>query len=203
MKVNRKSKWTWAAGAGTAVVLTLGGISACTHANNGSTAESKQQGNDTTQILNNQPLPNINWSQWRQDLISVELAEANDTATTSFVMHQGNQDPVFSCPSIGFPIPVTASLSNPLAPYQGPVNTGADDPVVGQMDPNGVYMPPGGEGTWVVCLDSSGMPYINYAEDNVDAPGGPAVWNYKTHSYSLVGAPTVGVALIPPAKAGK
>lgn len=167
----------------------------------GNQAESSEQTQDTNNILNNQPLPNIKWSQWRQDLIGVEEAESNDVATTSFVMSYANQNPIFSCPSIGFPIPVTASLSNP---QQAQWNSGGSNGnygvagvPVGQMDPNGVYMPPSGAGTWVVCTDGSGAPYITYAEDNVDAVGGPAVWNDSSHSYSLVGAPTAGVQTAP------
>lgn len=195
MKFTRKKVISLAAAG--AVGLTIG-VAGCTnHSNNGAVNEGKQQGADTTNILNNQPLPAIKWSQWRQDLISVEMAESNDTQTTSFVTHMGSPDPIFTCPSIGFPIPVTASLSNPQTPYQGPINTGPDDPTVGQMDPNGVYMPPAGEGTWLVCLDATGMPYISYNEDNVDAVGGPATWNYTKHSYDLVGAPTAGVAQEP------
>ena len=195
MKFTRKKVISLAAVG--AVGLTIG-LSACGgHTNNGAVNESKEQGTDTSNILNNQPLPGIKWSQWRQDLISVEEAESNDTQTTSFVMHQGDNDPIFSCPSVGFPIPVTVSLSNPQMPYQGPINTGPDDPTVGQMDPNGVYMPPDGQGTWLVCLDATGMPYISYNEDNVDAVGGPATWDYTKHNYTLTGAPTAGVAQEP------
>ena len=59
------------------------------------------------------------------------------------------EDPATSthADNVKTPVANTAQLSNPLAPYQGPVDTGADDPVVGQMDPDGVYAPSASSGS--------------------------------------------------------
>lgn len=176
-----------------AVALAVG-LSAC----NSNNSENAAQNADSTNLENNQPLPNVTWSQERENLIDIELAEVNDVQTTTFVMHNGNQNPISSCPSIGFGIPDSASLSNPLKPDS---NSGswADD-VVGQEDPNGIYAPTSSEGTFVICLDATGQPYINRVEDDVDTAGGPAQWNDATHSYSLTGAPTA-IARTAPASA--
>lgn len=176
-----------------AVALAVG-LSAC----NSNNSENAAQNADSTNLENNQPLPNVTWSQERENLIDIELAEVNDVQTTTFVMHNGDQNPISSCPSIGFGIPDSASLSNPLKPDS---NSGswADD-VVGQEDPNGIYAPTSSEGTFVICLDSTGQPYINRVEDVVDTAGGPAQWNDATHSYALTGAPTA-IARTAPASA--
>jgi hypothetical protein len=179
--------------AGAAVIAILAvSLSACNSGTpSGQAAENARQRANQKALENNQPLPHFNWSQWRQDLIDVEAAESNDVPTTSFALHLGSQDPVFTCPSIGFPLPVTTSLSNPEQVIDGHTDTVTTP----QQDPNGVYMPPTGEGTWLVCTYANGEPYINYIEDNVDTAGGPAVWNYSKHAFELVGAPTAGTTL--------
>jgi hypothetical protein len=168
-------------------------VAACSH-NNAQVAEGKAQATDSANAENNQPIPNVKWSQERENLIQIELAEVGDVQTTSWVTHQGDADPIYSCPSIGFGIPDTAQLSNPLQPYQGPDTTDGSD-VVGQMDPNLIYQPTGDQGTFVICLTSTGQPYINRFEDNVDTVGGAGVWNDTTHSGQLVGAPTASATI--------
>lgn len=172
------------------------GLAAC---NSNGNQESAQQNQDSTNLENNQPLPNVTYSQQRENLIDIELAEVNDVQTTTFLMHNGDQNPINTCPSIGFGIPDTASLSNPLKPAS---NSGswADD-VVGQEDPNGIYQPPASEGTFTICLAGDGTPYISRVEDLADTVGGPALWNMTTHSYSLTGAPTALARVAPPTKA--
>jgi hypothetical protein len=183
--------------AGTAIVVVgLGiGLAAC---NSNGNQESAQQNQDSTNLENNQPLPNVTFSQERENMIDIELAEVNDVQTTTFVMHNGDRDPINSGPSIGFGIPDSASLSNPLKPAS---NSGswADD-VVGQEDPNGIYAPVSSEGTFVIFLAADGTPYIDRVEDTADTVGGPATWNMTTHSYSLTGAPTAIARTAPAAK---
>lgn len=185
--MQRKKLWS-VIGTAVVVVGVAGGLAACSH-NNPQTAEGKAQATDSQNAENNQPIPNVKWSQERENLIDIELAEVGDVQTTTWITHNGDANPIFSCPSIGFGIPDTASLSNPLQPYQGPDTTDGSD-VVGQMDPNLIYQPTTGEGTFIICLTSTGSPYISRFEDNADTVGGPAVWNDTTHAGSLVGAPT-------------
>jgi hypothetical protein len=183
LKLTARKRATALAAAGAAVLAI--GLSGC---NNNGNSESAAQNADTNALENNQPLPHVTWSQERENLIDIELAEVNDVQTTTFVMHNGDQNPISSCPSIGFGIPDSASLSNPLKPDSNSGTYAGD--VVGQEDPNGIYAPTSSEGTFVICLDSAGQPYINRVEDDADTVGGPAQWNDTTHSYSLNGAPT-------------
>ena len=126
-----------------ALGLILAG-SACSHTvSNGNTAESAQQAQDSTNLENSQPLPIVFASQERANLIDIELAQVNDVRTTTFVKAMGNVDPIFSCPSVGFGIPDSASLSNPSQIEQRyfPNTNSWDSGVVDQMDPTGIYAP--------------------------------------------------------------
>lgn len=159
----------------------------------GNQKESQQQQADTNSLENNQPLPHFNYSQERQNMIDIETAQADDVETTTFWMNMGNPDPIGSCPSIGFGIPDTASLSNPYQPIWNNNtynNGGIAGIAVGQMDPTGVYTPTSSMGTYIICLTSSGQPYIDRIESTTDTYGGPAVWDYVKHMGKLIGAPT-------------
>ena len=149
--------------------------------------EAKQQAVSSDAILNNQPLPVITFSQLRQNLIEIEIAQSTATQTTSFFFNQGVAAPLMSCPSIGFPIPNTASLSNPVQVIYSSsrgVATG------GQMDPNGVYAPASSSGTYVICVDATGTPYANYWEGFVQTVTGPAKWNTAANQVELTGPPS-------------
>ena len=85
----------------------------------GQQQENQQQKQSTESLVNNQPLPHFNYSQARQNFIELETAMANGVQTTSFFFNQGQRDPVNHCPSIGVPLPNTASLSNPQQVVDG------------------------------------------------------------------------------------
>jgi len=180
-----------------AVVLTGIIVSAC--AQGGSAAQQAANGSDTQasatgfhQLQINQPVPLVNWSQYRETLIEIELAQAHTVQTTSFFFNQGVQDPVSTCPSIGFGVASTTELTNPLQDdLQGP--NGNAGVALAQPDPtNGVYSG-NSTGTYVVCVNGDGTNYINYWEGFVQTVTGPAVWNESTHSVQLTGPSSVHV----------
>lgn len=125
-------------------------------------------------FLQSQPVPQFNWSQLRQNLVEIETAQANTTATTSFMFllaGAGSSGPmVHSCPSIGFPIPSTYQLTNPQGKLQGEGLT------VPQMEATGVYT---GDttGTFVMCVGADGKPFAFYHEGYVSTVTGPAHWD--------------------------
>jgi hypothetical protein len=184
------------------------GAAACStgSSSNGNTAEQQQQQTDTTNLESSQPLPAVYYSQERQNLIDIELAEVNDVRTTSFVVTEMGQL-LYSCPSIGFGIPDSASLSNPLQigwSYNGWSNGMVDSGVVGQMDPNGIYAPTSSEGTWAICIALSGQPYINRFESKVDTVGGAATWTGPGKQLiSGVQDPTAIASVVDPSHAAK
>lgn len=149
--------------------------------------ENSQQEQISQNLITSQPVPNIGYSQMRQNLIELETAEANGVQTTSFFFNLGIQDPVRSCASIGVPIPNTASLSNPQHITYGP---GGSTGVVDQMDPNGVYAPQSSQGTFVMCVDQNGQPHPAYWEGDVETEFGAARWDTGTHQVVAVGPAT-------------
>lgn len=179
------------AGAG-AVSLALG-LSACHHGTSqGQRMEFKQQSDDTTSLVANQPLPRFNFSQIRQNVIDLEAAQARGVETTSFFYNMGSNEPVASCPSIGAPIPTTTQISNPnqVIPDTSPqINNGGGNTVVGQMDPNGVYSGDS-TGTYVMCVNAQGAQYAFYWEGYVATVFGAARLNPTTHQIELVGPPS-------------
>lgn len=131
-----------------------------------------------------QPVPQFDYSQYRQTVINVETAEVNGVATTTFMFNQGSTVPIMSCPSLGYPIASTAQLTNPLQV----ITSGGG--VVEQQEPNGVYTG-SSTGTYVVCVQSSGKTSIDYWEGFVYTVGGPAHWDSAKQQVVADGAPTV------------
>lgn len=131
----------------------------------------------------NQPVPVFDWSQLRQNLIEIETSQARTTQTTTFFFNQGVQDPISSCPSIGFPIPATYQLTNPQAKVP------RHDLTLPQIEANGVYTADT-SGTFAICINAQGQAYANYWEGFVSTVTGPAKWNTDTHQVELVGPPS-------------
>lgn len=173
--------------AGAALVAT---VAACqSGGGSGSTKSDQHRSAATLNALDkSQPVPQFNWSQIRQTLIDAETAQADTTVTTSFFFVQGVPNPVFTCPSIGFPVPGTFQITNPdQAKWDEPNdNTPYTLP---QIDPNGVY---GGDtaATYVLCTKANGQVYLHHAEEFVHTVAGPATWDETTHSIQITGDPT-------------
>lgn len=132
-----------------------------------------------------QPVPKFKYSQYRENLIDIVTAQAQPTATTTFFFNSGVADPVFSCPSIGFPIPGTSQLTNPEQiedRYEG-------DVAIPQVEPNGVFT---GEttNTTTICRDANGRGYGVGWEGFTMPITGPAEWNTEKNVVELIGAPT-------------
>ena len=181
-------KKTIAAAAAVLAVFTLG---ACGDPTSPSTkAETNQQEQISAQAVQNQPVTSDPWHQMRQNLNEIEHAENTGIQTTSFIFNRSSPDPIQSCPSIGVPIPNTASLTNPeqlTAKWFGNSSGSWGSGIVGQMDPNGIYTPQASSGTFVICVGADGNPVPVYAEGEVHTVFGPARWNAATHSVELTG----------------
>jgi hypothetical protein len=141
----------------------------CDTGSSTNTVETNAQSNQQGIYNQGQPIPNYPYSNYRQSLIQLEnqLATGNVTTWTTWETYSGT--PVGVCKSMGWPIPVTTQLSNPLQPSRDGGYTGGAAVSVGQMDPIGVYPPPSGLGTWVMCLDPAGVAHPIYAEGVVTA----------------------------------
>lgn len=137
-----------------------------------------------------QPLPTGDWSQLRQNLIEIETAQINTTATTTFFFNQGVVDPVKTCQSVGFPIPASYQLSNPEAVAINDAQSGTLS--LPQQETTGVYT---GDttGTYVICIDGKGKGRITYWEGFVQTETGPATWNTEQHMIVSSGESTAAV----------
>lgn len=148
-------------------------------------ADSRVAAQQLGEFQKNQPVPVFNVSQLRQNLIEIETAQARTTQTAAFFFNQGVQDPVATCPSIGFPIPATYQLTNPQQKIGG-VHGNLTLP---QIEATGVYTADT-SGTYVICIDAQGRTYAQYWEGFVDTVTGPAKWNTTTHQVELTGPPS-------------
>jgi hypothetical protein len=114
--------------------------------------------------VNNQPAPAFDWSLERHILTELYKARNNAVQTYSYVRNLNGQV-VFSCKSIGFPIPSNTQLTNPekadnfgsYGAYTSP-----------QAEPNGLYTSPSTAGTFVFCVNSDGTVSPSYFEANVE-----------------------------------
>lgn len=177
-----------------AVLAVLALVAGCdsTPGKSANQREGQAQADIASRFLTAQPVPERGWSQYRQTLIDAEVAQMDGTQTTSFWFSRGvggQGQPIGSCPSLGFPVPASAQLSNPLQALWG---TNGASTSVGQMEPNGVYT---GDtsGTFVVCAGAGGKPYLTYVEADVVTVGGPAEW--RDGKVQPTGAPTVSAGV--------
>lgn len=175
------------AAAALAAAITLAG---CAGPPSAQQKEQQQQQSDTQSLDNNQPLPHYSFSQIRQTLIDAENIAASGTQTTSFFFMQGDKDPVFVCPSLGVPVANTAQLSNPTQVVGVSGSIGGGSATVPQQDPYGIYAPSASEGTYVICVNTAGKPYLQYWEGPVMTVTAAARWDPATQQVQVIGAPT-------------
>ena len=156
---------------------------------NASEKDTKVASEQLEQFQQAQPVPIFNNSQLRQNLIDIQTAQANATATTSFFFNQGVQNPVHGCPSIGFPIPGTYQLTNPEGVVRIGGTGGSERFALPQLEATGVFS---GEttGTTFICVDENGKGYAHWWEGFVSTVAGPAEWNAETGQVEMTGAPS-------------
>ena len=181
-----KNKTRYVLGGVIATVLAFT-LSACSFGGTSTAVNNDQilSTNILSKFEKSQPAPLFDWSQIRQTLIDVESAQAQSIQTTSFFFNQGVQDPYYVCPSIGFPVASTTQLTNPSQV----VNDNGNMTTIPQIDPNGIYSG-NSTGTYVLCVDSQGRTYGQYAEGFVHTISGAANWNEADHRIVVTGAPT-------------
>lgn len=143
--------------AGLAVILLA--LAACTAesiSNDQQTVDKQQQ-----QYAKVQPVPFYDWSQDRAALIQIYNAKNEQRQTYAVITAQGTGAAIFSCPSIGYPLPADTQLTNGL---QAIYSQGA---VVEQAEPNGLYSSKNTDATYVLCLRDDGKIVPIYTEQKV------------------------------------
>jgi|HubBroStandDraft_2_1064218.scaffolds.fasta_scaffold459517_2 hypothetical protein len=68
------------------------------------------------------------------------------------------------CDAIGYGLPYGVQFTNPHKPLNPQYSQSS---MADQPEPNGLFMPPTAEGTWVICADSNGKPAPVYVEPRV------------------------------------
>lgn len=191
--------------AGLAVLVPLVAVAGCNSGgtSSGQSAENKTSQQDLSTFEQVQPAPHFAYSQIRQTAIDVEASQALGEQTTSFFFNLGVRDPIFSCPSIGDPVPNTAELTNPNQVVNDNANNGASEVAIGNIDPNGLYAPTDSSGTNVMCVNGAGQQYLQYWEGDVDTVNGAAAWDAATGQIVVTGQPQMPKCAVSQSAAGK
>lgn len=204
------------------------GLAACTSsgsadAGNASTnaaasAEATAAGAGLDLIFTNQPPPIFPTSAYRAQLDEIEAVEALGSPTYAFFFPPGwsgsGDHPINQCPAEGLPIPDTTQLDNPDEIVEDPYGTEGvtngsvygneqSNPglVVPRADPNGVYTPQSGEGTYVTCLNTAGGLAAKYWEGDVFSQTGTAEWNTSAGEVQDVGPDQLPICTVEAATA--
>jgi hypothetical protein len=171
------------------------GVSACSHQSNspGLVAEQATSNQDITTYEQAQPAPHFGYSEIRQAAIKVEASQALGEQTTSFFFNSNVRDPLFTCSSVGDPIPFSTEITNPQQPanYYNKGSGNNDTVVVGNIDPNGIYAPAASAGTNVMCVNGSGQQYLVYWEGDVLTVNGAARWDSASGQIVVIGQPVM------------
>lgn len=103
------------------------------------TAEQAEQDLRMQQFTRNQPVPTFEWSLERHMLIQLYSARQRATNTFSYVQSDYTGKVLWSCPSMGFPLPYATQLTNPMQVLRNRDFTGGAAGVVSQQEPNGLF----------------------------------------------------------------
>ena len=113
-----------------------------------------------------QPIPFYDFSMQRQALIDIYNSQNLDQKTWDVVTSYSGQL-VFQCPSVGWPIPAAAQLSNPQqVVHSSAISGNYGYGTVGQAEPNGIYTG-NTQGTYILCARAGGVAPV-YTENKVN-----------------------------------
>lgn len=137
-------------------------------------ADKRVSDNIQQQFQTNQPVPQASRSQLRGNLIDILKFQTEGGSSWSyfFGLGTGSGKPLYSCPSIGDPIPITDQLTNP----EKTAGRNSSSTAIGQMEPTGVFTGDSA-GTNVICLGAGGEPYKLYWEGFVMASSVELIWD--------------------------
>lgn len=114
--------------------------------------EQLQQRDAVNSIITNQPMPDLGgYSFERQIVIETYLARNNTIATYAYMITMDGTL-IEICPSIGYPIPYSTQMTNPLRTVDDLNSTS----VVANAEPNGLYPPGDAAATLVQCVQPDG-----------------------------------------------
>lgn len=145
------------------VVLTL---AACGITNQSLTQDQNQTNSQLQTYQKVQPVPFYNWSEQRNTLIQIYNAK-NEARNTWAVVESMTGVALWSCPSVGFPIPADTQLTNPDQIAATQMGSTYYSGVVSQMEPDGLYSSTATDATYVLCVRPNGQIVPIYTEQKV------------------------------------
>ena len=128
---------------------------------------SQSQNLQMEQFLRNQPVPSFDFSLERHILIQLYAARQKAMTTYTVVQSPYTGKVLWSCASIGFPIPYATQLTNPNQVQWKSGSQWGASAVLAQQEPNGLFSPASSEATWVPCVDERGKITPVYEEKKV------------------------------------
>lgn len=143
------------------VAIIATACSATTNTERDDTARVQEQQSQYAKV---QPVPYFDFSMDRDTLIQIYKAKNEARQTHSVVMSMTGSI-IWDCPSIGFPIPADAQLTNPLQMIRDPWVSGSQ--VVEQAEPNGLFSSKNTDATFVQCVGADGTVSPIYTEQKV------------------------------------
>lgn len=151
-----------------AIALVALAITGCNRGNVSLQADQNQTNSQLQQYQAVQPVPFYNWSEQRNTLIQIYNAK-NEARNTWAVVESITGVALWSCPSVGFPIPADTQLTNPdqLAATYNNGSNGWVEGAVSQMEPDGLYASGNTDATYVLCIRPNGKIVPIYTEQKV------------------------------------
>jgi hypothetical protein len=151
------------------VVLCSAGQGGCDDRASASAADTEKSLTDRAmvQMLRNQPVPVFDYSMERRMFIEIYKARQRAVATFSVVQSAYTGKVLWSCPSIGFPLPYAVQLTNPHQSEWRGYGDHYSSAVIEQAEPNGLYSPSQSDATWVPCVNANGNITPVYEEKHV------------------------------------
>ena len=177
------------------VLVTLLALSSCTYDDDVSpqeAADRAQASAQQSQYGTGQPTPSFDWSLERQLLIDIYRAR-NEHVITHSVVRSMTGAIEYDCPSLGFGVPNGASLTNPVQ-TEWRRWSGIAGVALGQAEPNGIFLSPSTDATWVPCSDPSGQFAPVYTEGKLTVFPFPVNVDYETGRVSKAGDASVTIS---------
>ena len=142
------------------LVLIMLGLTASSCSTDTQSIEQGQQKDAINSIIQNQPIPDLGgYSFERQIVIETYLARNNTIATYAYMISMDGKI-IEICPSIGYPIPYSTQLTNPVRT----MDNYSQGSVIANAEPNGLYPPGDAAATLVQCVNPDGSVTPVYIE---------------------------------------
>ena len=139
-------------------------------------ADAKATERQLTQYAIGQPLPAFDWSMERHMVI--ELYRLRNTEVATHTVWRSDRGTIEGdCPSMGFGIPYSTSLTNPLKLS----HNYRDSSVIEQAEINGVFPSKNTSATWTMCTNDIGSLEPIYIESRVTVYPYPVTVDYETN----------------------